>query len=315
MARWNIMTAETHRLLEKRYRTAVHPLEIAACAMLPALSFAIIHYCLTFGFRAESSREAFLLAPACFFALCLGLSALTYVLYTRNRSIRFWAALTICMWFALGIGVFVGDKKYYQYIDKFNTWQDMAVYVNMDVRTDHGQTFMDSGRMYFKEGTFVARERAVAFHSGATYCVAPIVRSPIESEDGSGDLPTVTGFSVPPSGAYDFWAVGTDCCGENGDTFTCGDVESQLTRSGLRVLDENTRQYYLLAVQEWSASMGLPVKHPLFFHWVKDPIQTVQEQYTKAQRAYWVDISTFFIASIFASFILHAALVKMFRVK
>lgn len=29
---------------------------------------------------------------------------------------------------------------------------------------------------------------------------------------------------------------------------------------------------YVLGVQEWSATTGLPVRHPLFFTWVRDPI-------------------------------------------
>merc|ERR1719210_2377562 len=98
-------------------------------------------------------------------------------------------------------------------------YKDMTSYVNVDPSVDWGQSFMDSGAIYFKDGSFVLTNKSLAFHNGATFCVAPIVREDLKYHGGPGGLETVSGFSVPRSGTVDFWAVGTGCCGADGEDF------------------------------------------------------------------------------------------------
>merc|ERR1719258_625751 len=96
------------------------------------------------------------------------------------------------------------------------------------------------------------------FKNGDNYCVAPIARGPMKAVKGS-KVQMKNGFVIPESGTYDWWAVGTNCCdgGNAAKDFTCGQVNSNLARSGMRLLSDSQRPFYLLAVQEWSASFGL----------------------------------------------------------
>ena len=70
---------------------------------------------------------------------------------------------------------------------------------------------------------------------------------------------------------------GTNCCGEDGNSFTCGSVANAKARSGLRLLDETAQKNYLIAVQEWVGTTGLPARHPLFFTWTVDPYSDMKE--------------------------------------
>eukprot|EP00419_Tripos_fusus_P037629 CAMPEP_0172778850 /NCGR_PEP_ID=MMETSP1074-20121228/202120_1 /TAXON_ID=2916 /ORGANISM="Ceratium fusus, Strain PA161109" /LENGTH=382 /DNA_ID=CAMNT_0013615799 /DNA_START=291 /DNA_END=1440 /DNA_ORIENTATION=- len=161
-----------------------------------------------------------------------------------------------------------------------------------------------AGIMYFKEDSRVRKETAVAFRNGMTYCVAPIMRHVQESKPGGGPV-------APPSGTVDFWAVGVDCCGKKGETFTCGEVGTSLARSGLRLMDGTARSMFLLGVQEWSAGTGLPVRHPVFFHWVVDPIITLEGIISAAWENLWLNLFGCFVGSLIMAFVLHLGLQKL----
>eukprot|EP00405_Crypthecodinium_cohnii_P006493 CAMPEP_0194778874 /NCGR_PEP_ID=MMETSP0323_2-20130528/69438_1 /TAXON_ID=2866 ORGANISM="Crypthecodinium cohnii, Strain Seligo" /NCGR_SAMPLE_ID=MMETSP0323_2 /ASSEMBLY_ACC=CAM_ASM_000346 /LENGTH=171 /DNA_ID=CAMNT_0039716261 /DNA_START=119 /DNA_END=631 /DNA_ORIENTATION=- len=170
----------------------------------------------------------------------------------------------------------------------------MASYLNIDPETDKGQSYMDAGTVYFKDGSHVLRSHGVSFHNGEMYCVAPIVMG---NEAGS--------FTTPRSGTVDFWAVGKNCCGISGADFSCGDSLSGMAHSGLRSLDERSRSMYLLGVQEWSATNGIPVKHPLFFEWVKDPVSYIDELQVNGSIDFVYGTAMSFFLSLVASALSH----------
>eukprot|EP00747_Dinoflagellata_sp_TGD_P162693 gnl/TRDRNA2_/TRDRNA2_180566_c0_seq1.p1 gnl/TRDRNA2_/TRDRNA2_180566_c0~~gnl/TRDRNA2_/TRDRNA2_180566_c0_seq1.p1 ORF type:complete len:339 (+),score=77.93 gnl/TRDRNA2_/TRDRNA2_180566_c0_seq1:68-1084(+) len=330
--------AETHNLLNKKARQVLQPLQILVTVLVPSAAFAWIYYCISFHWRYETIAArgpslGWILGPILFFVLNIVLTILTvnkwrqagsavfhavimdeYLDMDRRwgRSIRFWLCLTLCMWGALIAGTLLGERNYWKYSANYLTYKDMAVYVNIDPAQDKGQAFMDAGQVYFKESSYVDRSMAIAFKNGNNFCAAPIVRGPLKNQDGSsGGEQTVSGFVVPPSGTIDFWAVGTDCCGDSGNDFTCTDVESALARSGNRLLDDNTRPMYLLAVQEWSASTGLPVRHPLFFSWVKDPLLSVKNLHKEAFGHFEGLFFLFLLFNIVGAFVLNVIFQKL----
>merc|ERR1719235_1781414 len=84
-----------------------------------------------------------------------------------------------------------------------------------------------------------------------------------------------------------------DCCNQTSGEFWCGQVGNPQARAGMRMLRDDSRSFYALAVQVWAAKrcpenentvhgvraqeplVCLPAKHPLFFYWVVDPIMEV----------------------------------------
>lgn len=288
------LSAETNHLLQKRFHQAVQPVEIAAIAIASTLVSALVAYCRCAEIRFRESGLASL-----FIVICVVVTALVVVVaHVRRRNrrpSRPWIAASTLLVAGLVAGFSVGNKYWYQHSASYFLYGTMASYVNVDPGAEQGQTFMDAGTIYFKEGSFVLKSKALAFRNGRTYCVAPILRRP---PAGNASGPTA-------SGTVDFWAVGTDCC-DRGGAFTCDDAGSEVARSGLRLLDDSSRAMYLLAVQEWSAGTGIPVRHPIFFRWVKDPIVAEENDYAAIWQEYTLFCVVFFFASAAASFtILH----------
>jgi len=173
----------------------------------------------------------------------------------------------LIVWSFVG-GLVMGDRIYFQQSYAWFTYQDLGNYVEVDPAKARGQSYMDAGTVIFKTGTIVSKPNARAYKNQKVYCVAPIVGQP---------LSTNSNFELPPSGTVDFWAVGIDCCLPSGEKFSCGvqldSSETQALPAGLRLLREDERAFYRLAVQEWTTEFGLPARHPLFFYWSSDPVR------------------------------------------
>jgi len=107
-----------------------------------------------------------------------------------------------------------------------------------------------------------------------------------------------TRVELPASGTIDFWAVGKDCCDASGANFKCGAVDNPRARAGLRMLRDDIRPFFLMAVQEWSAWVGEPAKHPLFFYWVEDPVAEVEGHNLGGSKKY-TEFVALFVAFIF----------------
>mmetsp|Transcript_101650 Transcript_101650/g.270353 ORF Transcript_101650/g.270353 Transcript_101650/m.270353 type:complete len:311 (-) Transcript_101650:110-1042(-) len=305
------VSAETAHLLEKRLRAAVQPLEIVACTFLATAVFITVYVCSVFRVRYDSAGLGQALIFLCVI-LATGVTLFAAMKWRSAKPFRSWLALGISTWLALIVARYLGNRYWYEnMVTVYTLEKDMANYVNIDPATDKGQSFMDAGTIYFKEGSYVLKGKAIAFHNGLTYCVAPIVRAPVDWTPSSGAPETESHFVLPQSGTVDFWAVGTDCCGKDGNTFTCGDVDSHLSRSGLRLLDDTARSMYLLAVQEWSATTGLPVRHPIFFRWTKDPLMHLADVVNNAWQDFWLHVIGCFLIALFFSFALHAIMRKM----
>jgi hypothetical protein len=133
-------------------------------------------------------------------------------------------------------------------------------YAAVDVTRMRGAELMDGGRLTFINGTFLDTRMALGFKNLHTYCVTPI------------SMKTKKG--VPDElFTYDFWAVGLNCCsGDTGD-FKCGEYDNPNARGGLRVLEDDTRAFYRLAVQQSEAMFHIRANHPLFFYWGENPTE------------------------------------------
>uniref|UniRef100_A0A6V0G1Z0 Uncharacterized protein n=1 Tax=Zooxanthella nutricula TaxID=1333877 RepID=A0A6V0G1Z0_9DINO len=304
------LSAEKHHLLQKGLKAAVKPGETILGALVGTLTFGVVYACNCLSVRHTSPGVSTVGIVSCLATtLIAGTVALTR--YQTRRPARSWIAGAVIMAICFSMGYSMGNSYWWKTMVNYYTWPEMASYVNIDPDMDRGQSYMDAGTVYFKEGSYVLRNHTVPFRNGLTYCVAPIVRQPMRYEPGSQALPTVNGFVLPRSGTVDFWAVGTDCCGADGGTFDCADVNSLAARSGLRILDETSRSMYLLGVQEWSATTGLPVRHPLFFSWVKDPIMFEEGLAAQCSSDFVIRVTTCLFLSFILSYFLHAALQKV----
>jgi len=296
------LSAESHHLLSKAIRRRQNPLEIIGCALMATTAFALVYDCTSSGLRYSSMILAYLIGPGVICLLALGTS---YLAYQRRQ--RLWIAISICLWAALVIGVVLGEQTYWRYTVHGHGYEDLASYVNVDPSKDSGQSYMDAGRVYFKENSYVLRTNASAFRDGALYCAAPIVRN----MEGNTNQAFTRAVGTPPSGTFDFWAVGKNCCPTSGYGFTCGEVESPAARSGLRIISTTERNFYLLATKAWSAQYNQYAKHPLFFTWVKDTLRYERSMRDSARSSWWTWTLVFFLVSFFVSFLINMFLQKL----
>lgn len=304
------LQAETRHLLEKKVKRALHPLEICGSAVISVFTYALVYQCVC----SEARYNAAALAGvglAAGFAISTTVVTLAVTRYRSHQPSRAWIALAFCVSASFAGAYITGGRYWDRHLASLYTWDDMASYVNIDPFSDKGQSFMDAGAVYFKDGSYVLKSHAIAFRNGRTYCVAPIVRAPSPTERNATKQTLVNGFELPRSGSVDFWAVGIDCCGPKGEFFTCGDATSRIARSGLRALDDMSRPMYVLGIQEWSATTGLPVKHPLFFTWVKDPISHAENLLAESKGVFITGLLHCFGLSLIAAFAIHTFLQRL----
>jgi len=300
------LKAETRHLVEKHLKRALHPWEIVLSALLSVATFAITYRCRCSEMRYVNEGNG--LAIVLLVAVVVLVVALAAVQkYRLHKPCRSWVSLAVVLPCSYALGLFFGEQYWNKALIGAYTWNDMATYVNIDPARDRGQSFMDAGTVYFRDGAYVLKSHSIAFRNGHVYCVAPIVRA----DPNATHLKKVNGFALPQSGTVDFWAVGVDCCGEEGNEFHCADADSPYARSGVRALDEMARSMYLLGVQEWSATTGLPVRHPLFFSWVLDPIAHPEGIIEDGEKLFLQRLGCCFFASLFAGYFIHILLQKL----
>merc|ERR1719428_1211955 len=113
-------------------------------------------------------------------------------------------------------------------------------------------------------------KKAMGFKNLDLYCVAPIV-------NGDNQL-----------ASYDFWAVGINCCSGVSSDFRCGEFNNPHARSGLRLLRDDQRSFFRLAVQQAEAAYNLKAIHPLFFYWTDDPTSDMQSMLEEGYRFFFI---------------------------
>lgn len=188
------------------------------------------------------------------FVLALGVVALNVFkkggIYEAKWNIFIFFACIIA-WI---LGLVCGQQNYVMNFVPFLNIENLNTYPNVDPTTTHGQLLMDAGRIEFIQGSQLDLSKSMGFRNVDFYCVAPVTQN----------------ASIQNQTMYDFWAVGVNCCSGRGD-FHCGDFMNTQKMSGLRLMREDQRGYFRLAVQQAEAAYQIRAKHPIFLHWMHDP--------------------------------------------
>jgi len=178
------------------------------------------------------------------------------------------------------LGVSCGQYNFFYCMQPYYDVVSLNMYDGVDPSRTQGIELMDAGRIIFTGRSTLDLQKVAGFRNSQTYCVAPITVF-----EGSN-------ATVKPLLRYDFWAVGTDCCA--GNHFRCGAYDSSRAHSGLRLLRDDQRGFFRLAVQQAEASYGIKAIHPLFFHWLDDPSTEALDYQEDGFRWYFLGMFTYF---------------------
>mmetsp|Transcript_13199 Transcript_13199/g.24386 ORF Transcript_13199/g.24386 Transcript_13199/m.24386 type:complete len:300 (+) Transcript_13199:130-1029(+) len=181
---------------------------------------------------------------------------------------------------AIAIGLMSGRFNFQRNVAPYWAYEGQREYANV-VPTEPALLHMDAGVMGFSSDSHVDVQKAVGYHNGHTYCVAPIVTS---------DAQTL----------IEYWAVGVDCCKLRG-SFTCDDVGDPNVHGGLVMLDAAMRKQFAKAAREASATLGVSSSSDaLFVQWVSSPSQAARHHW-RAALMFFFSVSLLYACACIAS--------------
>jgi len=270
---------------------------ILTSLFVPWLMFCVIYWAMSFSLHYQNSF-------ICFFVVFLGLCVVLAIgLFAfdamkrkrggggtgwmdndvRNHEPTWLVFLCVTCFLAWLLGFIAGDVNYFQHMEPYYDMSNLNTYPNVDPSVMRGQQLMDAGRISFSEGSKLDLSRSMGFKNQELYCVAPIV----------------SGSDPKHISSYDFWAVGLNCCSGSRADFHCGEFNNPRAAAGLRLMRDDQRAFYRLAVQQAEAAYNIKSHHPLFFQWMKDPIAAVAAYMDEGYKYYLLGIFTHFIFQLF----------------
>eukprot|EP00419_Tripos_fusus_P038892 CAMPEP_0172781186 /NCGR_PEP_ID=MMETSP1074-20121228/203302_1 /TAXON_ID=2916 /ORGANISM="Ceratium fusus, Strain PA161109" /LENGTH=317 /DNA_ID=CAMNT_0013618163 /DNA_START=86 /DNA_END=1035 /DNA_ORIENTATION=+ len=190
---------------------------------------------------------------------------------------------------AWSFGITAGGANFARNMQPFYDVYNLNSYPAVDPSQVRGQQLMDAGRMVFKPGSQLDLRYSMGFRNVDLYCVAPVAMS----NSTQNQLPTMAN--------YDFWAVGLNCCSGESPDFHCGEFSNPHAHSGLRLMRDNLRPFFRLAVKQAEAAYNIKAMHPIFLYWLQDPALEM--------RAYQEEGYKYFTLGLFAHFSLQLFLV------
>jgi len=261
----------------QRQRLNIVP--VCQCLLLPWLLFCLVYAALSFEWHYTSPGLCWaLVIVALLPVLVCGAMALANSWRKAARAllggppsdeaprapswVTFLFVSSLAAWL---LAVLLGNLNYATNLQPFYDYTNLNVYREVDPARMQGAQMMDAGRVSFTNNSVLDLRKSMGFKNLDTYCVAPIT---VKSKSTGEQLSLQS---------YDFWAVGLDCCQGNLADFHCDEFDNPSAHSGLRLLTDDQRPFYRLAVQQAEAAYAIKAQHPLFFYWSQDAVAEMDQ--------------------------------------
>lgn len=261
----------------KRWRFNI--VAVVLNVFLPWVVFSVVYATQSFQVHFLRPHVAFGIVVAGF-AIAAGAGCLAYRAKARERDPMWYTFSALCLFLATLLGWTFGDLNYRANMQPFYDMDNLNTYNQLDPAVIPGQGAMDSGKVYFKEGTAIDTRKSIGYKDDSLYCAAPIAR-------GDDQLAT-----------YDYWAIGVDCCSATNGDWKCGEWDNPHARGGLRLMRDEQRPMFLLAVQMAETAYNIKSQHPLFFQWLQDPVAKMDTYRDDGYKYFLWGISCHFIFNL-----------------
>lgn len=259
---------------------------VGQCLFLPWLLFCL-SYALT-AFRIHYSHPALcwtVIAIFAVFVALVGLGAFASIRakmkHDESKEPNWFVFLFITLVIAVIAGAVFGNMTFWSFMQKYYDYKNLNEYQMVDAARTRGEQLMDAGSVDFVKGSVLDLRKSMGFKNLDTYCVAPI---------------TVTNanFMRTELSNYDFWAVGTNCCSGDFSDFSCGEFDNPKAHSGVRLLEDESRAFYRLAVQQAEAVYHVKANHPLFFYWTEDTTTEIESWRAEGYKFFFIGMVVHF---------------------
>lgn len=247
-------------------RKRLNAVAIMLCVAVPWLLFCLVFALFSFRTHYTDPVTCWCLAALLLFVFvgasaCLLKRSQTHLSDDEEYEPMWYGFLGITCLIAIIAGIILGFHNFELRMEKVYDYENLATYRDVDPANYVGQQLVDAGRLVFNNKTYLDVGRSMGFKDSDIYCVAPIASTSTAAKADQTIAPKV-----------DFWAVGKNCCSGTSADFHCEGYKSGV-RGGLRLMDDASRPYYRLAVQQAEATYGIHTNKPLFFVWGTDPIK------------------------------------------
>jgi len=260
-----------------RARRQLNLVAVCQCIFMPWILFLTVYGVCSFSVRYKQPHVMYLICTLGLVLVLATANAAKTAKQNNSASFQWLAFGTAALLIAFIAGIVFGDLNYWYNNQPYYDVGNLQYYPSVDPSSMKGQQLMDAGRIEFVEGSQLDLTKTMGFKNVDWYCAAPVVKA---------------GAAAPAS--YDFWAVGLNCCSGNSADFHCGEFNNPKATAGLRLMNDGQRSFYRLAVQQAEAAYNIKAVHPLFFHWMQDPIAEMN--------AYQDDGLKYFLLGMFAQF-------------
>jgi hypothetical protein len=288
----------------KGQRRRLNIIAVLVSLFLPWLLFCFMTAILTFSIHYRQPFVVYILIWLTFLiGVCLPAALASNALRRKQADPAYQPSWYIFLFatctLAFLVGAIVGNSTYTNYMWKYYNLKNLAAYDNIDTNAAVGQLYMDAGRIEFKKGTELDLGRSMGFKSHDIYCVSPIV--------------TKSSVNATAETSVDFWAVGKNCCSGVSADFHCDGFADPNAIGALRLVHDEDRPFYRLAVQQAEATYKMTSTHPLFFEWVRSPEDSMNAFANQGCTNYFISICSYFFLQLFFVVVATLLFAKMGR--
>jgi len=271
-------------------RRRLNCIAVLISLFIPWLLFSFVFGILSFNIHYKRPALCYL-AVLLVLVCVVGASALLALNAMRKKFTdpsyqpSWYAFIAVTSVLAFLLACYAGQWNFRFHMEPYYNLESLANYTGISTGDYLGLQLMDAGRIEFKEGTVLDLSHSMGFKNHDTFCVAPIVTG------GSANLANAQ--------SVDFWAVGKNCCSGVQADFHCTGFSDPQATGVIRMMHDEDRPFYRLAVQQAEATYKITASHPLFFTWVHNAEEATNDFAYHGYRDYVIGILAHLVAQSF----------------